>query len=882
MNKIFRRDQIKISKGKMLIIKFGIAIVLAIASSVIIFSILDKAHSQDMASKYLISVTNGVNNTVDSWIGEKKKQLILISELPEIKKGLENGKFTDSGIKDKLELIKEHDPNIENIFIVSPKGTILSGELSLAANFEEFENPDFWKRFKKSGNEFYLDTYVSRSHKTGKLIFILVKGIFSGSDEPLGFVGFTINWDKFIQQFIISVKLGKTGYLAITDTIGRNIGHFDASLNLRELSEYPWMKKLISEKNGFQRYSFRNETKLMAYLQSKETGWIINASIKEEELIGKMIRLRNIVLCACFLFLIIFLFLMVYLDMFKLETVERSLLESKRNFKLLFDRSSDGVFIHAIKPKGEVGRFTKVNDAFLKLFNISESSILSQTPSDFFKMDERDYSMLMELFFTGKIQPAEMKLIVNGEPMWVEFHLFLIENNRNNFVMGFVHDITERVLSRLELKKDRDILNKKVEEHTNEILRVNQQLRNYIREKEKIAKALSESEMKYRTLIELANDGIMLIFQKKISFVNTKICTLLKYEKPQLTGLIFEDLISPIDKGRIMDNHNKRLQGITVPEIFETSLQASDGEFINVEINAGIINDEDGRKDFLFIRDISLRKKNEEEQRKKQEQLIQTDKLVALGTLVSGVAHEINNPNNAIMLNNSIIKKAWESTKPILDKFREENGDFIISGMPYSFFKNYYADIIDEVQKNSGKIKTIVEDLKNFARPDTGILCEEVDVNEVIHSVIKLLSNQIFHSTLNFSFLPNELPPIEGNFVRLEQVFVNLLQNACHALTSPLEAIRVTSSYLPEEGMVEVLVSDSGEGITEENLKYIFDPFFTMKRDKGGVGLGLSVSLKIIKEHNGSISFQSKIGEGTTVSVKLPAKNKNDGKSETC
>ncbi len=234
------------------------------------------------------------------------------------------------------------------------------------------------------------------------------------------------------------------------------------------------------------------------------------------------------------------------------------------------------------------------------------------------------------------------------------------------------------------------------------------------------------------------------------------------------------------------------------------------------------------------------------------------------------------------MLNNSIIKKAWESTKPILDKFREENGDFIISGMPYSFFKNYYADIIDEVQKNSGKIKTIVEDLKNFARPDTGILCEEVDVNEVIHSVIKLLSNQIFHSTLNFSFLPNELPPIEGNFVRLEQVFVNLLQNACHALTSPLEAIRVTSSYLPEEGMVEVLVSDSGEGITEENLKYIFDPFFTMKRDKGGVGLGLSVSLKIIKEHNGSISFQSKIGEGTTVSVKLPAKNKNDGKSETC
>lgn len=869
----------QIGKKKKNIIKYSMAVFFMVATLVILFSIFDNANSRRMASKYLIAVTEGVTKTMDSWINDKKNLLALISTSPEIKAAFIEKEFR---VSERLDRITAYYYHLENVFLVSTDGEVFTAA-GTGKDFSNLQKMEFWERFKASGYQPYLDTYVRRSPKTGKLSFMLVQGVFSNSGELLGFAGFNINWDKFIKQFIIPVKVGETGYLAITDTIGRNIGHHDLSLNLKELTNYPWMQKIIDEKNGFQRYYFKDKIKLMSFRQSDEVGWIINASIDENELIQSTNRLRNIILIACVILLLLSLFSIIYLDLFKLEKAEQDLSKSKRNFKLLFDRGSDGLFFHEITHSGEIGYFTKVNKAFLTLFEIPATTVLSLTPHDLFKSTGKDdYANLIKEIIKTKHQIVEMELKGNDNPFYVEFRLFLVESQREYAILGFVRDITDRIVAKQKLKEDRDYLNKRVHERTQEISLANKQLRKYIKEKEIIAKALSESEVKYRSLIDRANDGIMLIFHKKISFVNPKICSLLKFEKEQLTGMAFEEIISEDSRKWVMDNHDRRLQGIAVPDIFETKLITSDGEPIEVEINAGVINDEEGQKDFLFIRDITLRKKNEAERQKTREQLIQTDKLIALGTLVSGVAHEINNPNNAIMLNNPIVKEAWENTKPILEKYRAENGDFIISGMPYSFFNNYFEDIIDDIQKSSEKIKTIVEDLKNFSRPDTGSLCDEVEINMIIRSAVKLLSNQLCCATANFSFHPDHtVPPINGNFVRLEQVFVNLLQNACHSLTSHDEAIVVTTLFLPEEKVVEIVVCDQGEGISEENLKQIFDPFFTTKRDKGGTGLGLSVSLKIIKEHQGSISFRSKEGEGTVVTVKLPIKNENDGKSET-
>jgi PAS domain S-box-containing protein len=862
----------KIGQKKLTFIRVSVIIFISICAFVIFFSILDKSNSRTMAEKYLTSVTEGVTKTVDSWIEEKKKSLTLISDMPEIKEVLNDQSLN---MNNRLEIIIRNYTNLENIFIASADAKIISGSLYSNSQYENLSNLMLWDRFKKNNFQIYLDTYISRSQSTGKLTFIIIKGVFSEEEELLGFIGFTINWEKFIKKFIIPANVGETGYLAITDTSGRNIGHHDSSLTLQSMYEYPWMKKLINEKNGFQRYRFREENKLMAFHQSIQTGWIINASINENELIKETNRIRNFILLISIIIFLILIFIIGYLDMFKLEAAERNLIESERNFKLLLERGNDGIFVHKIEKNGEPGSFTKTNGVFLELFQCRNKEVLNCTPENIFNTNENhDYLEVLKTIIKTKLQILETELIINNKKIQVEFRLFLIETNKDYQVMGFVRDITERVLSRRKLKEDRDYLNNKVAERTKEILKTNIQLRTYIKEKDKIAQALSESEDKYRRLIERANDGIMLIRDKKICFANKKIKTLLNYNEEELSNIPFEKIICTRDREIVIENHVKRLKGEITRNIFETRLISSEGHDIDVEINAGLINYRGVTEDFIFVRDITERKKNEEEKRRQNEQLVQTDKLVALGTLVSGVAHEINNPNNAIMLNNPIIKEAWESSKPILENYKNEHGDFLISGMPYSYFKNYFPDIIDGIHESSEKIKHIVEDLKNFAKPDAGAISEDVDLNKVIQSSVKLISSQLNKATDNFELdLIDNLPSIKGNFRRLEQIFINLLQNAYNALESREKGISVISSFEERNMNVKILIIDQGCGISQENIKQIFDPFFTTKRDRGGTGLGLSVSLGLIKEHHGIINFESKEGEGTVVTLKFPVIN---------
>ena len=258
-----------------------VAIFVTISLLVMFFSLLDKANARKMASKYLVAVTDGVVNNVDSWFKEKKKMLNLISEMPETIDLFESGvdKYDN-----RLGLITRQYANIEEIFLADSVGNILQGALISDTIISNLTSLEIWPQFEKNNFNTYLDTYVSRSEQTGKLTCILLKGIFI-NNELKGFVGFTINWDKFVNKFIVPAQVGETGYLGITDTSGRNIGHHDVSLTLQELYQYPWMKKMIADKNGVQSYKFKNEDKMMAFQQSVQTGWIINASINEDELI---------------------------------------------------------------------------------------------------------------------------------------------------------------------------------------------------------------------------------------------------------------------------------------------------------------------------------------------------------------------------------------------------------------------------------------------------------------------------------------------------------------------------------------------------------------------------------------------------------------------
>ncbi|MBW2095516.1 MAG: response regulator [Deltaproteobacteria bacterium] len=264
-----------------------------------------------------------------------------------------------------------------------------------------------------------------------------------------------------------------------------------------------------------------------------------------------------------------------------------------------------------------------------------------------------------------------------------------------------------------------------------------------------------------------------------------------------------------------------------------------------------------------------------EERNRREQELIQADKMISLGILVSGVAHEINNPNNTIMLNTPLLLEIWEGVVSILDRFYEKNGDFKVGGLFYSELRSAVPELFSGIEKSAARIKNIVQGLKNFSRQQPPGASHDVDVNDVIEVTLSLFNNMIKKSTRNFSFhYGDNLPCIRGNAQKLEQVVVNLIQNACQALPDKEKGIAVTTAYDEKSGYVVVKVKDEGIGIPKEVLPHIMDPFFTTKRGKGGTGLGLSVSSKIIREHGGIIDVKSQPGAGTTFKVFLPTNEK--------
>jgi len=271
-------------------------------------------------------------------------------------------------------------------------------------------------------------------------------------------------------------------------------------------------------------------------------------------------------------------------------------------------------------------------------------------------------------------------------------------------------------------------------------------------------------------------------------------------------------------------------------------------------------------------KEISDREEAERQTNMHKQQLVQADKMVSLGILVSGVAHEINNPNALIGLNTQVIAEAWAKALPVLEEYFQDHGDFSLGALNYSEMRSHIPKLLEELHEGSMRIKTIVRDLKAFSNKDVEIVFDNVDVNSVVESAIGLVMKHLEKCTTDFSVhCDADVPEIPGVFHRLEQVIVNLLLNACDAVQNREQGIRVATSFDPAAGVVQIEVRDEGSGIDAENIQHVTDPFFTTKRSEGGTGLGLSVSSGIIEDHGGTLTFQSTAGIGTTVILTLPA-----------
>ena len=306
----------------------------------------------------------------------------------------------------------------------------------------------------------------------------------------------------------------------------------------------------------------------------------------------------------------------------------------------------------------------------------------------------------------------------------------------------------------------------------------------------------------------------------------------------------------------------------------EESAQISSpkGRFLDVRVFP--IADESGSiKSFIEIaRDITMKVRMEEETRIIQAKLIHANKMTSLGTLVSGVAHEINNPNTFIKSNAQLFSKIWKDVAPILEKYHREHGEFLLGGLPYSEIRGLGPEVIKGIDEGSKRIQLIVDNLRDFARPEKANLNGRVNINELVNAARSILSNHINKYTINFQFMEGKnIPLIRGSSQQIEQVIINLIMNSLQALKQKKDAVRVSTSYNSKAKTVRIKIKDEGIGMTRDTLERITEPFYTTKLEQGGTGLGLSISYAIIKDHNGSLEFMSRHGKGTTATISLPA-----------
>ena len=272
---------------------------------------------------------------------------------------------------------------------------------------------------------------------------------------------------------------------------------------------------------------------------------------------------------------------------------------------------------------------------------------------------------------------------------------------------------------------------------------------------------------------------------------------------------------------------------------------------------------------FGIMHDITEARRAEEESARHRDELVRADKMISLGILVSGMAHEINNPNHSIGLNVPLLREAWHDAAALLDDIAAERGDLRVGRMPWREARSEVAAMIEDIEHASERIRNIVTELRSFALDHDPGERHPVSVNEIVNASLRLLNKHIARATKYFELdLADHVPFIVGNASRLEQVVVNLVINACQALDRDDQSIRILTGV--EAPRVFIRVRDEGRGIAPEHLANIRTPFFTTKRAVGGTGLGIPVSDRIAGEHGGELTFESEVGRGTTATLWLP------------
>jgi len=298
---------------------------------------------------------------------------------------------------------------------------------------------------------------------------------------------------------------------------------------------------------------------------------------------------------------------------------------------------------------------------------------------------------------------------------------------------------------------------------------------------------------------------------------------------------------------------SKEYGGVGKLKSYRINGRHKNGELLPISLNASIVYDGEGNKvatiGFFHDRRDEIRMQKELENT--QVQLLQSEKMASLGKMAAGVAHQLNNPLSGIILYARLVMEEYELPGEAIED-------------------------LERVLEDAERAKETVKELLEFAR-QTNQEMKPQDINEIVSRTMFLLENQsIFHNIEIKKDLGENLPYIKGDAQQLNHVFMNIILNAADALEG-VGTLSIKSAYSAEKQAVCLEISDTGEGIPEDVLPHIFEPFYTTKEQGKGTGLGLSMVYGILESHGGTIHAQSKVGEGTTFYIELPVMEKSTG-----